>query len=190
MCYPLCVLASLLLLVCCSGVEAGNAPSPSPPSQNAAESLSKSGGRIQLKWIVTDSEFADGARYQTTSISPSIYDTKLSVNCSGRVAEDGAMRCLPLGSAYVQTGAFVDDKCSTKLVLSMCQAESERFVVSQAPSNACGPQKFEVYTLEPAKKLEKIYMKFGAMCQENTNPYIANYLTYAISGKMDPSEFV
>ncbi|HEY8079445.1 MAG TPA: hypothetical protein VIF62_35185 [Labilithrix sp.] len=165
----------------------GDATPPPPPPEptdggdgGASSGMLPSGGsRIVARY----EEGSDGSKFFSD-----LFDKKLNVTCNVVNAEDGTLRCIPLGNTFV-SDRFSDDKCTTPIARrgDLCDAAP----YATGATTSCGLTNFTtVYELGTTPITTTFYVDSGSgMCMPAAAPNPdEQYL--ALTRKLAPSELV
>jgi hypothetical protein len=173
------LLGALALLGACSD------SSPRVPQGPAPPPLWESGARLRAR----TRDGGEGARQFVAW-----HDAELDVDCAFAAAEDGATRCLPLGTEY--PNGFADAGCTVPLVLrypDACGLPTSGYVSvpilaepATCPADTL-PPRTAVRSLEPAATPQTFYQGGPGECFE-TVP--GDVTVFGLGPAIDPARFV
>jgi hypothetical protein len=152
----------------------------------------------RLKPIYERWTAVDGAR--VTLPTNRFRDTKLNVDCTFEIAEDGLKRCLPAlprsfkGGSSV-SGYFLDAACTQNVVMYNNCVSSLKYAIEKVPGpTSCGPDLLKIHQVGSAVTPATLYLKSGPSCtavaDTDRTRMLGTSTFYRTTTVVDPTEFV
>jgi hypothetical protein len=155
------------------GLDGGTDATPDAPQSGGPDYVS--GTRLRAEVYTS----ADGAKQWH-----GWYDSQLKTECRVEAAEDGQLRCVPVGLTYDE-GYFADNNCQQPVAVAGSCDAAPTYVV-RFPTSGCNNTVYALGT--KVGTLATIWTNTQGGCQSATADASATY--YLVGAKMDPTAFV
>lgn len=192
----LALLFTSIAIVCCSSSDSD----PSNPTYDGgptpdADSTNDGGGNDGNVTTTGSADFVNGSRLHAkvyegggAQLLARMHDTKLDIDCSFELAEDGKLRCLPIYDDTIDPTKFAGEPCNGQRVY--------------VPAAGCAPPKIAALGYRKACAVGPAFHRIGALTDAamiweapagttQCNSQSATSLSvYLVGDKVDASEFV